>query len=120
MKLKNEADFKKVIKKKLPPRSWEFSPVQTGYGKHGIPDILACVPYTIKTEDVGKELGLFVGIEAKMDGNKPSALQAKQLQDIANAGGKALIATGRKGSDSKDPYVVVEVRPRLSERKSDE
>ncbi len=95
----NETDLKKKIKVALPKDAWHYAPVQTGMGAGGIPDIIVCQPYKIMIEDLGKTLGLFVGIEAKMKGNKPSALQTTQLKGIAAAGGKALVITqNKKGS----------------------
>jgi hypothetical protein len=88
-----ESDLKKQIKKDLPEGAWHFSPVSMGMGKSGIPDILICIPMQIKKEDVGKTFGLFVGIEAKMFGKKPTKLQQMQLEDVAAAGGVALVAT---------------------------
>ena len=88
-----ESDLKKKIKQDLPKGSWHFSPVNLGMGVAGIPDILICTPMVIKKEDVGKKFGLFVGIEAKMRGRKPTALQMHQLENIAAAGGTALLAT---------------------------
>ena len=103
----NEADLKKKIKRDLPVGSWVFSPVQTGYGQHGVPDIIVCKPVLITQEDVGKTFGLFVGIEAKMKGNKPTKLQEVQLRGIKAAGGKALVITGdkKRGSDYKTEEV---------------
>ena len=47
----------------------------------GIPDLLCCYR------------GRFVGAEAKMPGNHPSAKQAAVLDEIAEAGGYALVFT---------------------------
>jgi len=47
----------------------------------GIPDLLCCYR------------GRFVGAEAKMPGNHPSAKQAAVLDEIADAGGYALVFT---------------------------
>jgi hypothetical protein len=47
----------------------------------GIPDILCCYK------------GVFVGLEAKMPGNKPSAKQIAVLNEIAEAGGYAAVFT---------------------------
>jgi len=58
-----------------------FMPATGGYGKAGIPDIVACVR------------GTFVGIEVKADKRKnpPTALQNKNLAEIQGAGGVALV-----------------------------
>ena len=105
----NETDLKDKLRKQLRKLSaWCFSPVQTGMGQSGVPDIIACVPYTVTPEDVGKTLGLFIGIEAKMDNNVPTPLQEQQLTGIREAHGKALVATGKKVRGL--PYKVVEWR----------
>ena len=105
---RQEKDLKEDIKADLPAGSWNFAPVQTGMGRGGIPDIIACVPTVIKQEDVGKTFGMLVGIEAKMRGNKPSALQQEQLEGIAAAGGSALVITGQK--DKKIPYRIERIK----------
>ena len=50
-----------------------------GYGSSGVPDIVGCYQ------------GKFIGIECKANGNKPTALQYKHLNDITYAGGMSLI-----------------------------
>ena len=54
-------------------------PVQTGYGKTGVPDHLYCVPVTITPDMVGKTYGMFIAIEAKRFGKKPSPTQYQQI-----------------------------------------
>jgi Holliday junction resolvase len=54
-------------------------PSTGGYGSSGVPDIITCYE------------GRFIGIECKANGNKPTALQQKNLQDIINAKGQSLI-----------------------------
>lgn len=56
-----------------------FYPVMGGYGSSGVPDIVACYR------------GTFVGIECKAGGNIPTALQMKNLNQIATAGGFAVV-----------------------------
>ena len=50
-----------------------------GYGNSGVPDIIACYK------------GKFIGIECKANGNKPTALQQKNLRDISIQGGISLL-----------------------------
>ena len=50
-----------------------------GYGSSGVPDIVACYK------------GKFIGIECKANGNKPTALQAKNLREISIQNGIALV-----------------------------
>lgn len=54
-------------------------PIGTGYGNSGVPDFLCCIS------------GLFVAIEAKANGNKPTALQEKNMRDIRASGGIAMV-----------------------------
>tara|TARA_R110000765_G_scaffold253479_1_gene354554 strand:- start:35 stop:271 length:237 start_codon:yes stop_codon:yes gene_type:complete len=54
-------------------------PSTGGYGSSGVPDIIACYQ------------GKFIGIECKANGNKPTDLQQKNLQDIINAEGQSLV-----------------------------
>ena len=60
--------------------AYYFFPVTGGYGRSGVPDIIACLN------------GYFIGIECKANGNKPTALQEKNLMDITMAGGVSLVA----------------------------
>lgn len=54
-------------------------PATGGYGTNGVPDIIACYK------------GLFVGIECKANGGKPTALQKKHLKDIQTAEGFSVV-----------------------------
>jgi len=56
-----------------------FYPVTGGYGKSGVPDI------------VGVYQGRFFGIECKAGNNKPTPLQQKNLREIEEAGGLAIV-----------------------------
>lgn len=58
---------------------YHFPPFSGGYGRAGVPD------------DVGCYRGYFIGIEYKANGGKPTALQLKELQNIRECGGIALI-----------------------------
>ena len=107
----NEASLKKTINKDLDKLgAWHYAPCQMGYGVAGIPDIIACRPTVIKKEDVGKTFGLFIGIEAKINYNKPTAKQMHQLKEIAKAHGMALVITGKKGQPYKTERIVDEVK----------
>jgi hypothetical protein len=104
----NETDLKEKLRKVIRAEgAWCFSPVQTGMGESGIPDVIICRPTLILPEHVGLTLGLFVGMEAKMHPNRPTPLQWDQLRGIKAAHGKALIVTGRKVRGL--PFVVEEV-----------
>jgi len=56
-----------------------FFPATHGYGRSGVPDIIACVN------------GHFLGIECKANGNKPTALQIREIERIHASGGAAIV-----------------------------
>ena len=86
------------------PTAYEFMPVQTGFGKTGVPDHLFCVPVVITQEMVGQTYGMFVGEEAKRFKEKPTPGQYRNLAEITCAGGFAGYTAG------------LEALPRLEER----
>jgi hypothetical protein len=59
--------------------AYYFYPVTGGYGSSGVPDIVGCYN------------GMFFGIECKAGKNKPTVLQQKNLDRIAENGGIALV-----------------------------
>lgn len=69
-------------------------PVPMGYGEHGIPDFICCVPMKIKPKHVGMKIGVFVGVEAKAQSGKLSDHQARQIERIKNANGIAFVIRG--------------------------
>ena len=60
-------------------KAYYFFPVMGGYGRSGIPDIVACLK------------GVFLGIECKAGFNKTTLLQDRELAEIERAGGKTLV-----------------------------
>ena len=56
-----------------------FYPVTGGYGRSGVPDIVACWQ------------GRFIGIECKASGGRPTDLQMKNLHEITAQGGISLL-----------------------------
>ena len=75
-----EGKVKKKVKQVLLEMGAYYAmPIGTGFGNAGVPDFLVC------------HKGAFIGIETKANGNKPTALQLKNLADIEAAGGRALI-----------------------------
>lgn len=60
--------------------AYYFFPATHGYGRSGVPDIIACVN------------GHFLAIECKAGGNKPTALQTREIESIRLAGGVAVVA----------------------------
>lgn len=61
--------------------AYYFYPVSGGYGRSGVPDIVACWQ------------GRFIGIECKAGDNLPTPLQQKNLEEIRKNGGVALVIT---------------------------
>jgi Holliday junction resolvase len=59
--------------------AYYFFPATHGYGRSGVPDIIACVN------------GRFLAIECKAGGNKPTALQTREIESIRLAGGVAVV-----------------------------
>ena len=69
----------KVVKLLKARGAYYFYPVTGGYGGSGVPDIIAC------------HRGRFIGIECKAGKNKPTKLQERNLEQIKNTGGFALV-----------------------------
>lgn len=75
-----EAKVKAAVVKILKDHGvYYFFAATHGYGRSGIPDIVCCVQ------------GKFFAIECKAGGNKPTALQRKEITDIQRAKGIALV-----------------------------
>lgn len=75
-----ESKVKKQVKKILDDvGAYHFSPMMDGYGRSGVPDIIACVK------------GKFVGIECKAGKNEPTLLQKHNMKLINQAGGLAIV-----------------------------
>lgn len=70
---------KKVLEMLTSSGAYYCMPVTGGYGRSGVPDIIACLH------------GKFLAIECKAGDNKPTALQEKALADIQRAGGSAMV-----------------------------
>jgi Holliday junction resolvase len=75
-----ENKVKKKVKKILDDLgAYHFSPMATGYGRSGVPDIIACYK------------GKFIGIECKSGDNKPTLLQLRNIDDIKRNQGLAIV-----------------------------
>jgi Holliday junction resolvase len=75
-----EAKIKKKVKQVLDDLGcYHFSPQTGGYGKSGVPDIIACLK------------SRFIAIECKAGKNTPTALQKHNLDLIKGAGGLAFV-----------------------------
>jgi Holliday junction resolvase len=75
-----ESKVKKKVKKILDDLgAYHFSPMMDGYGRSGVPDIIACYK------------GKFIGIECKSGDNKPTLLQLRNIEDIKRNQGLAIV-----------------------------
>lgn len=75
-----EAKTKQRVKSILDKHKvYYFNPFGGGYGRAGIPDIVGCVN------------GFFLAIECKAGRGKTTALQDRELEDIREAGGVAMV-----------------------------
>jgi len=79
-----EADVKRQVKRILERdygkfTYWSYWPVQTGFGKHGIPDCLMSI------------LGYMVAIETKVNSKAPTTRQWHELGEIEKSQGIALV-----------------------------
>ncbi len=88
MALTPEAKVKRVVVKQLKELgAYYFYPVTGGYGGSGVPDIIGCYQ------------GRFFGIECKAGKNTPTPLQEKNLTDISNNGGIAVVVNEQNMHD---------------------
>lgn len=87
--------------------AWHFRPFMSGYGKAGVPDIVACVPMTITANMVGMRVGVFTSIEVKREGKEPTKLQDTRMAEIKDSGGFACWGTAERVIPilKKLPYV---------------
>ena len=75
-----EGEIKDQVRKVLDEMgAYYFFPAANGYGRTGIPDIIACVG------------GHFVGIECKAGSKQPTALQQRELDNIEKAEGTGIL-----------------------------
>ena len=75
-----EGKVKDAVVKILKDRgAYYFFPVTGGFGRSGVPDVVACYE------------GQFIGIECKAGNNEPTALQLAELAKIDKAKGVTMI-----------------------------
>jgi len=73
---------------------WYFFPASNGFGRAGIPDIIAIVD------------GQFVGIEARADkSKKPTALQKLCGEQIRSAGGEWFLVRCQEDIETLDDFL---------------
>jgi Holliday junction resolvase len=68
----------KVVAMLKEVKAYYFFPSTGGYGRSGVPDIVACFR------------GRFLAIECKAGKNEPTALQHREIKRINDAGGAAI------------------------------
>ena len=86
-----ESKVKKRVKEILKNLgAYYVMPVTGGYGKQGAPDFLVCF------------MGKFIGIECKAGRGALTALQAKNLNSIEDAGGYSLVINENNVVDVED------------------
>ena len=75
-----EGKVKKQVKKILDDiGAYHFSPMTAGFGRSGVPDIIACVK------------GKFIGMECKAGKNEPTLLQKHNMKLINQSGGLSIV-----------------------------
>jgi len=75
-----EGEIKDQVRKILDEMgAYYFFPAANGYGRTGIPDVIACIG------------GHFIGIECKAGSKQPTTLQQRELDNIEKAGGTGLL-----------------------------
>ena len=78
--MKPEAKVKKQVKKILDDLgAYHSSPMTAGFGRSGVPDIIACYK------------GRFIGIECKAGKNQPTLLQLHNITEIKRNNGLAIV-----------------------------
>jgi Holliday junction resolvase len=85
-----EAKVKKRVVNVLKENgAYYFFPATGGYGRSGVPDIVACYR------------GVFIGIECKAGNNKPTSLQEAEMRKIREANGFTLVINEENINDVK-------------------
>jgi Holliday junction resolvase len=86
-----EGEIKDQVRKVLDEMgAYYFFPAANGYGRTGIPDVIACIG------------GHFVGIECKAGSKQPTALQQRELDNIEKAEGTGVLVNADNISNLKN------------------
>jgi Holliday junction resolvase len=86
-----EGEIKDQVRKVLDEMgAYYFFPAANGYGRTGIPDVIACIG------------GHFVGIECKAESKQPTALQQRELDNIEKAEGTGVLVNADNISNLKN------------------
>jgi hypothetical protein len=85
---------RKVVEVLKEYKVWYFFPANNGFGRGGIPDLIAIVS------------GQFVGIECKADRTKkPTALQLQCAKEIQDAGGTWFLAYDEQSIEAVKQFI---------------
>ena len=86
-----EGEIKDQVRKILDEMgAYYFFPAANGYGRTGIPDVIACIG------------GHFIGIECKAGSKQPTALQQRELDNIEKAEGTGVLVNADNISNLKN------------------
>ena len=86
-----EGEIKDQVRKVLDEMgAYYFFPAANGYGRTGIPDVIACYK------------GHFIGIECKAGSKQPTALQQRELDNIEKAEGTGILVNADNISNLKN------------------
>jgi Holliday junction resolvase len=100
-----EKKVKDAVVKVLRQRGvYHFFPVTGGFGRSGLPDIIACYK------------GNFVAIECKAGKNTTTALQNAEIAKINDAGGVAIVVSEKNIDDVARLLDTIEYMRELAER----
>lgn len=93
-----EGKVKAKVKKVLEEIGcYYFFPATGGFGKSGVPDVIACIA------------GIFFGIECKAGGNLPTMLQQHNLKLIRENGGKSIVINEHNVAGLKQ-WIIAELK----------
>ena len=96
-----EAIVKSVVRKMLDAADvYYFSPAANGYGRVAIPDIICCYR------------GLFIAIECKAGKGKTTTLQDREIANIKDRGGVALVINEDNYADVTDALTALDASDR--------
>ena len=105
MAMTPEKKVKNAVTQILKERgAYYFFPVTGGFGRSGVPDIVACYR------------GNFVAIECKAGNNKPTALQLAEMEKINKAQGVALWVNEKNIEDVTKLLDTIQYMQALSQK----
>jgi Holliday junction resolvase len=81
MKTPESYEKDEICKYLVSQGAWYFKPFMSGFGKSGVPDIIACIR------------GRFVSIEVKREGKEPTTHQELRMKEIRDCEGTAVAGT---------------------------